>query len=69
MFLQVFTSIDKYVIVNIDEIRLIEEQSGFAMITLKDDRVIKSAEPYAVLLDNLLSVIPSESLIWSSPQS
>lgn len=69
MFIQIFTSIDRYILVAISEISTIEKVGKYAIVTLKDGRVFETMELYEVLLDNLNALLSQSIDLRTHPDN
>ena len=69
MFIQIFTSIDRYILVAISEISTIEKVEKYAIVTLKDGRVFETMELYEVLLDNLNTLLSQSIDLRTHPDN
>ena len=69
MFIQIFTSIDRYILVAISEISTIEKVGKYAIVTLKDGRVFETMELYEVLLDNLNALLSQSIDLKTHPDN
>lgn len=68
MFIQIFTSIDAYILVAVSEISTIEKKGNYAVVTLKDGRVLETMEQYDVLIGNLNALLPQPIDLKISPE-
>ena len=68
MFIQIFTSIDTYILVAVSEISTIEKKGNYAVVTLKDGRVLETMEQYDVLIGNLNALLPQPIDLKISPE-
>ena len=68
MFIQIFTSIDAYILVAVSEISTIEKKGNYALVTLKDGRVLETMEQYDVLIGNLNALLPQPIDLKISPE-
>ena len=68
MFIQIFTSIDTYILVAVSEISTIEKKGNYALVTLKDGRVLETMEQYDVLIGNLNALLPQPIDLKISPE-
>lgn len=69
MFIQIFTGVESYIIVNVSEISTVENKRGNALVTLRDGRVLETAERFDVLLGNLNAALPEPIGFRVSPEA
>ena len=63
MFIQIFTSIDAYILVAVSEISTIEKKGNYALVTLKDGRVLETMEQYDVSVSYTHLTLPTSDLV------